>query len=1125
MSQNIDLGTFNWDISKIEQQLIENRKQIEAFSQALNTNKKVLKDEQKEIQELGNQIATMKALQKDATNQLKAGTMSQAQYNKIVADANTVISQNETRIREVISAQSVHLKTILEQERAVKELRLENNELNKMLNAGRTEILGNEHAYRNLNKELNALKIESKNLGAQMLELKKAGKENTDEYKSLEAQWKKVSSEADALNSEFKSLDKAVGDNQRSVGDYTDSIRDAFSNVPGMLASGDIKGALTSLKSGFGDLFSFIKVNPIIAVLATFGVLMKQLRDYNSQVKELNTEVERLAGSSGQITDEIRKSASAISETYGNDFKDAVSDISNLMQDFGVSASEAFKIYNEGLATGGAGNSEFGDSIREYGQLFAQNGYSAQDFINILNSGIDLKIYNDKLPDAIKEAGLSLKEQTKSTRDALVNAFGASFSDEVLNKVSTGQLTVKDALAEIADKAKDANLNQQQLAQLTADVFKGAGEDAGGALVVFEAINHAQDLNSATLTEIQEKTIELGNLNKELEDASDAAYNSDAIQSFQFEADVLWKKLKILFADFMGWIQRADRSVQASAAYMRGAFKSIPEAAGAAFSGVMEAFSELLKGFKAGGGAISKFFKGDFEGAKAEADSFINALPAVYSKLKKAMSSGLSKITGGAGGERDSFLSGFDSRIAAGANVNRTNNATGATAGTGAVADAAAKAAAERAKIESKSVADARKAAADKQKALEAEVKKALELAKYEAEVKSDIAKNELAEYIATNAAKLEDDKRLTAEKLANQLKYFDDLQKLQIANNTAELEKALLGQTEEEKVQIRKKFAIQEQEIVNQTNAKKRDLTADYNQQIAEDEKLIRATEFQQKLMELEANGATEYEMQRAQAEEQRTLDLAALEEQRANELIDVELFTAKKRLIETQSAEAQKQITEAETDARLTQYSDMFGGVAKLLGENTAAGKAAGIAQATINTYQGVTDVWKTPSTLPEPFATASKVVSTGVVLASGLGAVKKITSVQPPKAARGMVLSGPSHERGGIPIGTPGGAIEAEGGEVIINRKSSAMFRGLLSDINVAGGGVPFYASGGLIHSQSAAVQNMFAKSIDYGMIRAAVAEGAAEGAAAGTYSGSQSGLADMADNRKIQNNANF
>ena len=53
MAQNIDLGTFQWDISKIEQQLIENRKQMEAFSGALAVNKKALKDEQKEIHELG----------------------------------------------------------------------------------------------------------------------------------------------------------------------------------------------------------------------------------------------------------------------------------------------------------------------------------------------------------------------------------------------------------------------------------------------------------------------------------------------------------------------------------------------------------------------------------------------------------------------------------------------------------------------------------------------------------------------------------------------------------------------------------------------------------------------------------------------------------------------------------------------------------------------------------------------------------------------------------------------------------------------------------------------------------------------------------------------------------------
>ncbi|WP_141876200.1 phage tail tape measure protein [Gramella sp. Hel_I_59] len=79
-----------------------------------------------------------------------------------------------------------------------------------------------------------------------------------------------------------------------------------------------------------------------------------------------------------------------------------------------------------GLIKGGAANDEYFDSIREYSTFFAQAGYSAEEFINIVNTGFDLGIYQDKLPDALKEADLSLKEQTKSTRDSLVKCLWSS---------------------------------------------------------------------------------------------------------------------------------------------------------------------------------------------------------------------------------------------------------------------------------------------------------------------------------------------------------------------------------------------------------------------------------------------------------------------------------------------------------------------------------------------------------------------------------------------------------------------------------------------------------------------------------------------------------------------------
>lgn len=65
----------------------------------------------------------------------------------------------------------------------------------------------------------------------------------------------------------------------------------------------------------------------------------------------------------------------------------------------------------------------------------------------------------------------------------------------------------------------------------------------------------------------------------------------------------------------------------------------------------------------------------------------------------------------------------------------------------------------------------------------------------------------------------------------------------------------------------------------------------------------------------------------------------------------------------------------------------------------------------------------------------------------------------------ANNGGVIDGPSHADGGVKFSIGGRlGFEAEGGEAIINRKSTAMFRNQLSAINQAGGGVKF-ASGGV------------------------------------------------------------
>lgn len=68
-------------------------------------------------------------------------------------------------------------------------------------------------------------------------------------------------------------------------------------------------------------------------------------------------------------------------------------------------------------------------------------------------------------------------------------------------------------------------------------------------------------------------------------------------------------------------------------------------------------------------------------------------------------------------------------------------------------------------------------------------------------------------------------------------------------------------------------------------------------------------------------------------------------------------------------------------------------------LIGANTAAGKALAISTSLINTYQGITEALKQPSTLPSPFDVIAKVANVATVLATGISAVKKITAVQVP------------------------------------------------------------------------------------------------------------------------------
>lgn len=237
----------------------------------------------------------------------------------------------------------------------------------------------------------------------------------------------------------------------------------------------------------------------------------------------------------------------------------------------------------------------------------------------------------------------------------------------------------------------------------------------------------------------------------------------------------------------------------------------------------------------------------------------------------------------------------------------------------------------------------------------------------------------------------------------------------------------------------------------------------------------------------ETDARAQAEMDKQAMEAENQRLLEDTKLGNSLEAELTrldarrDMEVEAAEAIGAETDSIYERYEILRAEREkaamnAKIALAGDVAGQLSKLLGEESAAGKAAAVAQATINTYVGATKALHQGGILG--------IAQAAVVIAFGMKQVMSIAKTKVPdtkvnkpaaKYAKGGQIHGPSHSAGGVTfVGSNGQRFEAEGGEnmYILNRKASGAINAL-SALNMEYGGRSFgnsgvyrYANGGKI-----------------------------------------------------------
>jgi len=205
-----------------------------------------------------------------------------------------------------------------------------------------------------------------------------------------------------------------------------------------------------------------------------------------------------------------------------------------------------------------------------------------------------------------------------------------------------------------------------------------------------------------------------------------------------------------------------------------------------------------------------------------------------------------------------------------------------------------------------------------------------------------------------------------------------------------------LVKQAELERASIAKDLEL---ETISQENANIKLLALNENLRA---QKLINAAKFTDESKTLIDELAT-YESTRMLADE--TNRLAIFEAQAQNEFevqrrnLDIkrqqELTAAEKNgadvtLIYEKYALARKLIDRAEAESRMMIYSDFAGSVAQLFGEQTAIGRIAAVAQATINTYLAATQAL---AAYPPPF----NFIAMASTILTGIAQVKKILTVK--------------------------------------------------------------------------------------------------------------------------------
>ena len=327
------------------------------------------------------------------------------------------------------------------------------------------------------------------------------------------------------------------------------------------------------------------------------------------------------------------------------------------------------------------------------------------------------------------------------------------------------------------------------------------------------------------------------------------------------------------------------------------------------------------------------------------------------------------------------------------------------------------------------------------------------ELGRKRAELAVDNAMRELSEYNRLNQSKIDSEKFLSEKIFEEEKTRLENLAQQRRNFELKRLEEGVISQTEFN-------------DAINTANEENRIANEELEAERKEAEIEQKAIDLENQILIDEESNLNAYEVQLANLERGRLAEVENAEKTGANINLINEKYAQRQEIIED---EVQKSKIEGRR-SNLSAFSE-------LIGQESELGKALAIAEIGFNTIEDSTKAFNQAAVFASNPVTAPLAVNAsiqgGLIVAKGALQAGKVAGI---KFEDGGLLRGRSHAQGGIPFLLDGQAgFEAEGGEAIINKRSTSMFAPLLSAINVAGGGKKFM-SGDILGSSGRISENL-------------------------------------------------